>query len=144
MPSRLQAHPRAYGGKKGKIPSAHLSVGKIGKTTSNKNLKKKPRKKPGDGALREIKKYQGSTELLIKKAPFRRLAREISGDVGNQSHYTNGVRWHLHALLCLQEAIEDYFVKLCEDSNLNCIHRHRITVEPKDFQLALRVRGERT
>lgn len=58
--------------------------------------------------------------------------------------FKNGVRVQEIAHLALQEASEDFLVKLAEDTNLTCIHRGRITVEPKDIQLARRIRKERT
>jgi histone H3/H4 len=82
--------------------------------------------KPGTVALREIKKYQKSTELLIKKAPFARLVRHICEESTNVSDFPNGVRISQAVLTCLQEACESYAVALCEDTNLETIHRKRI------------------
>ena len=107
-------------------------------------LKKKHRYKPGTVALRDIRKYQKSTELLIKKLPFARCVREVSTDHASMSSFPHGVRFESSALLALQEAVEDYMVHLYEDTNLTCIHRGRQTIAPKDLQLARRIRGERT
>ena len=87
-------------------------------------------------ALREIRKYQKSTELLIKKAPFARLVREIAQD------YRTELRWQAAALCALQEAAEAYLVGMFEDTNLLCLHAHRCTIMTKDVQLARRLRGE--
>ncbi|ORY70650.1 histone-fold-containing protein, partial [Leucosporidium creatinivorum] len=105
-------------------------------------VKKPHRYRPGTVALREIRRYQKSTELLIRKLPFQRLVREIAQSIGNDNQ--NSYRWQASALLALQEASEDYIIHLFEDCNLACIHAKRVTVQPKDMNLALRIRGERT
>jgi histone H3 len=100
---------------------------------------KKPRRyRPGTVALREIRKYQKSTELLIRKLPFQRLVREIT-----QSIVLTDIRYQSSAILALQEAAEAYLIGLFEDTNLCAIHAKRVTIMPKDIQLARRIRGER-
>ena len=99
------------------------------------------RYRPGTVALREIRRYQKSTELLIRKAPFARLVREIVQDEYGQNH---SYRFQRSAIEALQEASEAYLVGLLEDSNLCAIHARRVTIMPKDIQLARRIRGERT
>ncbi|KAM7518194.1 hypothetical protein LguiB_017156 [Lonicera macranthoides] len=84
----------------------------------------------------EIRKYQKSTELLIRKLPFQRLVREIAQD------FKTDLRFQSHAVLALQEAAEAYLVGLFEDTNLCAIHAKRVTIMPKDIQLARRIRGE--
>jgi len=96
-----------------------------------------PRYRPGTVALREIRKYQKSTELLIRKLPFQRLVREIAQD------FKTDLRFQSSAVLALQEAAEAYLVGLFEDTNLAAIHAKRVTIMPKDIQLARRIRGER-
>nr|XP_043607780.1 histone H3.3-like [Erigeron canadensis] len=99
---------------------------------------KKPRRyRPGTVALREIRKYQKNTELLIRKLPFQRLVREIA------QNFKSDLRFQSHAVLALQEAAESYLVGLFEDTNLCAIHAKRITIMHKDVQLARRIRGER-
>ena len=100
-------------------------------------VKKPHRYRPGTVALREIRKYQKSTELLIRKAPFQRLVREIAQD------FKTDLRFQSTAVLALQEASEAYLVGLFEDTNLCAIHAKRVTIMPKDNQLARRIRGER-
>ena len=100
-------------------------------------MKKPHRYRPGTVALREIRKYQKSTELLIRKMPFQRLVREIA-----QDHKTD-LRFQSAALGALQEAAEAYLVALFEDTNLCAIHAKRVTIMPKDMQLARRIRGEK-
>ena len=100
-------------------------------------VKKPHRYRPGTVALREIRKYQKSTELLIRKLPFQRLVREIAQD------FKTDLRFQSSAVLALQEAAEAYLVGLFEDTNLAAIHAKRVTIMPKDIQLARRIRGER-
>ena len=67
---------------------------------------KKRQTKPGQAAIREIKKYQKSTDLLLRKLPFQRLVREVmAGD-----DRANEFRFQSQALLALQEAAEAYIV----------------------------------
>ena len=85
-------------------------------------------------------RFQKSTELLIKKRPFQRLVREVA------SHFKvsdgDDFRFQSTALLALHEAAEAYLVALFEDTNLCAIHAKRVTIMPKDMQLALRIRGQ--
>jgi histone H3 len=99
-------------------------------------IKKPHRYRPGKVALREIRKYQKSTELLVRKLPFQRLVREIA------QNFRCDVKFQSTALLALQEAAEAYVVGLFEDTNLAAIHAKRVTILPKDMQLARRIRGE--
>ena len=101
-------------------------------------VKKPYRFRPGTVALREIRKYQKSTDLLIRKLPFQRLVREIAND------FKTDLRFQSHAIQAMQEASEAYLVSLFEDTNLCAIHAKRVTIFPKDMQLARRIRGERT
>ena len=91
---------------------------------------------PGMRALQEIRKYQSLMELLIRKAPFARLIQEICLDV-----CVNGadIRWQSNAILTIQEASEQYLVRLFEDTNLCAIHAKRVTIKPKDMFLVKRI-----
>ena len=98
---------------------------------------KKPRRfRPGTVALREIRKFQKSTELLIRKLPFQKVVREIAGK------FKSDLRFQSQAILALQEDTEAYIVGLFEDTNLFAIHAKRVTIMPKDMQIARRIRGE--
>ncbi|KAH9844278.1 histone-fold-containing protein [Rhodofomes roseus] len=99
--------------------------------------------RPGTVALREIRKYQKSTELLIRKLPFSRVVREIALDMMTDmvDYGDMGLRWQSSAILALQEATEAYLVHLFEDANLCAIHAKRVTLMQKDIQLARRIRG---
>jgi len=99
--------------------------------------KSKPRRyRPGDRALKEIRMYQKSTKLLIGVLPFRRLVREITWD------FKPGLRYQSPALQALQEAAEAYLVSIFQDTNLLAMHAKRVTIFPKDIQLARYIRGE--
>ena len=89
---------------------------------------------PKQHALMEIRKYQSSTDLLIKKLPFQRLVKEIA-----EAHRV-GIKFQVNSILALQEAAEAYLVGVFEDSNLCAIHGRRVTIMPKDIHLALRIR----
>ena len=93
------------------------------------------RYRPGARALMDIRKYQRSTNLLIRKRPFQLLVREISQD------FKSDVRFQAKALLALQEASEAYVIQLFEDTLLCSVHAKRVTIFPKDMQLARRIRG---
>ncbi|KAL7418073.1 putative centromere protein Cse4 [Mrakia frigida] len=101
---------------------------------------KKRRYRPGTNALREIRKYQKSTDLLIQKLPFSRVVREVAMDFTTLEAGAT-MRWQSSALLALQEATEAYLVHLFEDANLCAIHAKRVTIMQKDIQLARRIRG---
>lgn len=111
----------------------------VGKKSVPSAAARRRRFRPGTQALRQIRKYQASTQLLIPKLPFQRLVREIASD------YCSGdkVRFQTSAIAALHEAAEAYVVGLFEDTNLCAIHAKRITVQPKDLFLALRIRGEK-
>ena len=100
-------------------------------------IKRPHRYRPGTVALREIRRYQTTTELLIRKLPFQRLVREIAQD------FVTDLRFQGSALEALQQASEAYLVGIFEDTNLCAIHAKRVTIMPKDILLARRIRGER-
>jgi histone H3 len=97
--------------------------------------KKKHRYRPGALALKEIRRYQNSTELLIPRLPFQRIVREIAKE------FKLNLKFQSAAIGTLQEASEAYLVGLFEDTNLCCLHASRVTIMPRDIQLARRLRG---
>eukprot|EP00808_Paulinella_micropora_P026450 g50101.t1 len=101
-------------------------------------VKKPYRYRPGTVALREVSRFQKSTDLLLRKLPFARLIREIAQD------FKTDLRFQSVAILALQEAAEDYLVHLFEDAQVCAIHAKRITVKTNDIRLARRIRGERS
>ncbi len=121
----------------GKAPRKELSTRAARKSTPGTGGVRKPhRYRPGTVALREIRRFQKSTELLFRKQPFQRLVQEIAQDFKADSRFQSA------AVGALQEAAEAYLVGLFEDTNLCAIHSRRVTIMPKDLQLARRIRGE--
>ena len=123
----LLSHPEVSGS--GKAPQSQMKAGT--------KKRKHRRYRSGTVALREIRRFQKSTELLIRRMPFQRLVREIAQTYSPYLQFQSG------AVLALQEAAEAYLVGLLEDSNLCAIHAKRVTIMPRDIQLARRIRGER-
>lgn len=74
---------------------------------------------------------------MCRKLPFQRLVREIAQE------FKNDLRFQSSAIMALQEATEAFMVGLFEDTNLCAIHAKRVTIMPRDIQLACRIRGER-
>ncbi|KAI9697950.1 MAG: centromeric DNA-binding histone H3-like protein cse4 [Candelina mexicana] len=100
--------------------------------------RKQHRYRPGTLALREIRRYQKGTELLLRKLPFSRLVREIALTLIPSGE---NLRWQSQAIQALQESAEAFMVHLFEDTNLCAIHAKRVTIMQKDIQLARRIRG---
>ncbi|XP_054155526.1 histone H3-5-like [Oppia nitens] len=95
------------------------------------------RYRPGTVALREIRRFQATTDLLMRKLPFARLVREVLQDM----YPSNPIRWQLRALLALQEASEAYLIGMFEDTNLVAINAKRVTIMPRDIRVVRRIRG---
>ena len=91
--------------------------------------KKPHRYRPETVALREIRRYQFTSELLIRKAPFSRLVCKIAKGITKEVN-----RWTSDAIKALQEA--------SEDSNALSIHSKHVTLMPKVVQLIRQIRGE--
>ena len=147
-PGQRSGSIKAHLAKLKKAPAkkeAAKAAKKSGMKAPKGRVKKRYRYRPGTVALKQIRQYQKSTELLIRKLPFQRLVREIAGDSEViRSPLCGKVRFQSAAIMALQEASEAYLVGLFEDSNLCAIHAKRVTIMPKDIQLARRIRGERT
>lgn len=139
MARTLKAQAQAAAANKAKAPMTKPSSSKLAAPVKPAVLKKKRHTRPGQAAIREIKKYQKSTDLLLRKLPFQRLVREVMQGDDRASEF----RFQSQALLALQEASEAYVVGLFEDTNLCAIHAKRVTIMKKDLQLAIRIRGER-
>jgi histone H3 len=99
-------------------------------------VKRPHRYRPGTVALRDIRKYQKSTDLLLRRLPFQRLVRELG------RHCKEGLRFQSTAIMAIQAATEAYIIGLFQDTNLCALHARRVTILPKDMQLARRIRGE--
>ena len=137
--ARTKQTSRKASAKRGKSVAAAAAAKKSRKQKSPTGGVKKPHKwKAGTVALREIKKFQRSTDTIIPKAAFGRLVKEITQDMTNSTEY----RYQSTALAALQEAAEAYLVDLFEDTNLGCLHAKRQTIHPSDMLLARRIRRE--
>jgi histone H3 len=121
------------GGKSGKGGSEG-SGGSGGTPTGG--VKKPHRYRPGTVALREIRKYQKSTDMLLRKLPFQRLMREVA------QQFKTDLRFEKGAAKVLQSAAEEYLVSVFSDSNLNSIHAGRVTILAKDMDLATKIRRD--
>ena len=120
----------------GKAPRMRLNTMHGRRHNVSRGGVKKPRRfRPGTVALREIRKYQKSTELLIQKIPFQRLVREVMQQIGPD------LRIQSTALLALQEASESFLVTMFEQVNLCAIHGKRVTIYPEDMVLCSRLVG---
>ena len=98
---------------------------------STGGVKKPYRYRPGTVALREIRRFQQSTELLIRKLPFQRLVKEVVRNLFPKESY----RFQSTAVLALQEASESFLVSMFDDVNLIAIHGKRVTIQVKDIQI---------
>ncbi|XP_047410357.1 histone H3.3A-like [Sciurus carolinensis] len=128
MASTKQTACKSTGSRK--APRKQLAIKGAHKSAPSTGGVKKPhRYRPGTVALREIKCYQKSTELLICKLPFQHLVREIAQD------FKSDLCFQSTAIGDLQEASEAYLVGLFEDINLCTIHAKHVTIMPKDIQL---------
>ena len=128
---------KTFGGKAPRSTSGAQKTAARKSAPAASGVKKTHRYRPGTVAIREIKQYQKSTELLIRKLPFQRLVREISAT------FKNDLRFSSSSILALQEAAEAYLVSLFEDTNLLCLHAKRVTISSRDMALARRIRGNR-
>ena len=135
MARTKQTARKSTGGKAPRKQLAQKAARKSAPANGGTKRSAPRRFRPGTVALREIRRYQKSTELLLRKLPFQRLVREIA------SEQQNDLRFQASAIAALQEATEAYMVSLFEDSNLAAIHAKRVTVMNKDIALAKRLRG---
>ena len=131
MARTKQGAGRSTGGKapRGRYRTRH------GRLNFEGGLRKPRRFRPGTVALRQIRKYQRSTELLIRKLPFQRLVREVALNI------KPGLRFQSTAILALQEASEAFLVTMFDKVNLCAIHGNRVTIKPKDILLWKRMMG---
>ena len=119
-----------------KTPRKSLPSASSGANKSSAGIKRRRRFRPGTVALRDIRKLQQTTNLLIPRAAFGRLAREVC------MGFSDSYRWRIDALAALQEASEAYLTGIFEDAMLCCVHARRVTVMLPDIRLARRLRGE--
>jgi histone H3 len=122
----------------GATPRFHLAT-KAARAAAQKAIamRKSHRWHPGTVALREIQKFQKTTDLLIRKAPFQCLVKEIGQDLYRKSD----LQMQSTALLALQEAAEYFMVDVFRDTNLCTQHGKHVTIMKKDIDLACRIQG---
>ena len=136
MARTKQTARKSMGGKAPRKNLATLAARKSLPTSGG--VKKAHRYRPGTVSLREIRKYQKGTELLIPKLPFQRLVREIAASLKSD------LRFQSSALMALHEAAEAHLVSVFADANLLAFHAKRVTIMARDIQLSRRIRGERS
>ena len=147
-PAKKQVAKKSTGGKKTtgrKAPKSSAAATRKKRVTketwTHKTFHVRPREKgrwrPGSVALMEIRHYQRNPHPICGFLPFSRLVREIAMDFKSNLRFSKG------ALMILQESSEQYLTGLFEDTQLCAIHARRVTIMPKDIQLARRIRGER-
>src|SRR3989338_8212262 len=112
----------------GKSPASSSSSSAAAAATP----RRKRRARPGVVALREIRRFQKSTELLLRRLPFGRVVRDLCVAVNRDPE--RPIRWQAEALAALQQATEAYLVGLFEDANLCAIHGRRVTMMVKDLR----------
>ena len=113
------------------------SAKKAGSKKAAAGGKKQMKWRPGTVALRQIRKLQKGTDVLIRKAPFQRMIRAVANGA------KSGLRWQAAACAAMQEATESYVIGVLSDANLCALHSRRVTLMPRDLFLARRLRGER-
>ncbi len=100
------------------------------------SVRKPHRYRRGTVVLKEIRRLQKSTDLLIPKESFQKLVREVAYELDCD------LKFQSTAILALQESVEAYIIELLEDTNLYAVHAKRVTIMPRDLYLARRTRGE--
>ena len=134
--SKLPSKAKADSAKAKKASQKTSQKSVKGAGSQSQAEKRKIRFKPGTVALREIKRYQRQTDLLLPRAPFQRVVRSLCSDIDSD------LRFAPQALIALQEAAEAYLTGVFEDANLCAIHANRVTILKKDMELARRIRGD--
>jgi len=129
MARKIQVARKSFGGKAPLSKQAFKAALKI-----PISIKKKKRSRPGLIALKEIRKFQNSTETLIKRLPFQKLVKEII------QGFNSNFRCQSIAIDALQQAAEAFIVDMFENTNLCAIHAKRVTIQPKDMQLTSRIK----
>ena len=132
MARTKQTARKSTGGKAPRKALATAAARKSAPGIAGQGIKRAHRYRPGTVALREIRRYQKGTELLIRQKPFQRLVREVAQE------FQSDLRFTQDALHCAQEATEAFAVSMFDDAQINAFHAKRITVMPRDIQLARR------
>ena len=120
-----------------------------GNAAGGEMVVKKKRYRPGERALKDIRKYQKCTKPILRMIPFMRLVRDRGNLVakskfGQTSSVWEGVRYKRVSMEVLREMMELWMVRLLEDALLCCLHRKVVGVQTKDLLLARRMREKPT
>ncbi|KAH7421525.1 hypothetical protein KP509_13G062100 [Ceratopteris richardii] len=93
-------------------------------------------------SLREIRRAQKYVRLLISRLPFMRVIKKILVNLYSMMKTTSfiNVEWQTQALLCLQEAAEDFAIDFMNDAYFYVAHCHRVTLMAKDYVIVSRLR----
>lgn len=121
-----------------KAPKAGKTVATAGADGGEAKARKPHRYHPGTVSLREIRRYQRSTDLLMRKSPVQRVIRQIAQTSAGPEV---DVRFQRSAILALHEACESYLTGLFANANTIAIHSKRVTVEASDLLLAKELKG---
>jgi histone H3/H4 len=113
------------------------SRGPLAGPGSKSGVKRKHRFRSGTVALRDIRKAQASGDLLLARAPFRRVVREVAAELRGMN---DDLRFQEDAMDALQEALEQYTIDLFQVTNKLAIHSGRPSILLRDFQLAVDIR----
>ena len=140
MAKKKQTVRKSTGGKTPR--KTKYGSGKTNVAHHTGGIKKPHRWRPGTVALREIKKYQKTTHLLIRKLPFQRLVREVNSDFVSLNKNRPVDRFQASAILALQEATEAYLIRLLENTNLCALNSKRMTIMPRDLKTVSSILGE--
>lgn len=119
----------------GKAPRAEIAR-RAAELAARGGVKKTHRFRPGTVALRDIRKYQKSVDLLMRKAPFQRLVREVTQQIHPDLRFERG------AIAALQEAVEAYLISLFGHTQIIAIRCKRVTIMPQDMAVVRYIRGE--
>ncbi len=120
-----------------KPPGFHLAT-KTAQQSAQKTIsvRKSHRWCPGTVAAREIRKFQKTTNLLIRKAPFQHVVRKIA-----LNFRKSDLQMQSTAVLALQEAAEYFMVDVFNNTNLCAVHVKHVTIQVKDLVLACCIQG---
>jgi histone H3 len=122
----------------GATPHLHLATKAARAATQKAIAVRKPCRWPlGTVALREIPKFQKTTDLIIRKAPFQCLVQEIVHNISRKSD----LQMQSTALLVLQEAAEYFMGDVFSNINLFAQYSKRVTIKVKDLDLACHIQG---
>lgn len=135
--SRFHEFRKMSDEKSGQKKESLSSASSDRKRTDDKKVVK-GKYRPNNLCLKEIRRFAKGPDMCIRRLVFQQVVKEITWEIDNS------YRFHSQAILAIQEAAEAYMIGLFEDTNICASHAKRVTIYPKDMQLARRIRGEVT